>query len=232
MRKFLIVAAGIGLMNAAAVSAAAPPPQSVEAKLAALKTSMAKNQAALRHYSWVETTTVSYKGEVKSTRQATASFLPDGTVQKVPIGAPPQQQTESGLRGRIKANKVEEMTDYMKSAVALVKTYVPPQPTKLQAVKTADKVSLTMAPAGAATLNFAGYEKPGDNLAITIEPAASRITGINVASYLDDPSQPVTLVVAMASLPDGTSHVGTTTLNAPAKSLSVSIANSNYKKIN
>ncbi len=225
-RKALAVAATVALMLPAAVQA-----QGADAKVESLKASLAASQAALRHYSWIETTTVTYNGEVKAVKQASVSYGPDGTLQKVPLDATPQAQPQGGLRGRIVANKKAEMTDYMESAVALVKTYVPPAPAKLAAVKAAGKVDITMPAGGGATLNFPGYEKPGDNLAITVDQATNRILGINVATYLDDPSQPVTLAVQMGQLADGTTYTATTTLNAPAKNLSVTVASANFQKL-
>ena len=42
--------------------------QMMQEKAAALRQSVAQNQAALRHYTWVEKTELSLKGEVKSTK--------------------------------------------------------------------------------------------------------------------------------------------------------------------
>ena len=226
LRHAFIIAACLALVSPVAARA-----QGADAKLESLKASLAASLAALRHYSWIETTTVTYNGEVKAVRQASVSYGADGTLQKVPINAAPPAQAQGGLRGRIVANKKAEMTDYMESAVALVKTYVPPAPAKLAAVKAAGKVDITMPAGGGATLNFPGYEKPGDNLAITVDQATNRILGINVATYLDDPSQPVTLAVQMGQLADGTTYTATTTLNAPAKNLSVTVASANFQKL-
>lgn len=223
-----IIVASIAML--APVTAQAQAPE-LASKVAALKASMAANQAALRNYTWVETTTITYNGVVKAVRQAQASYAADGSVQKVPLSAPAPQQQAGGLRGRIIAEKKAELTDYMESAAALVKTYVPPQIAKLEAVAAAGRVTLAAAPGDGATLNFGGYEKPGDNLGISIAKAPVRILGISVATYLDDPSQPVTMTVTMGALPDGTSHVAQTVLNAPAKNLSVTTANSNYTRV-
>lgn len=40
------------------------------------------------------------------------------------------EYSKRGIRGRIAANKKEELTSYMRSAVALIRTYVPPVPAK------------------------------------------------------------------------------------------------------
>src|SRR5215471_12904384 len=76
---------------------------------AALKESLAQNQAKLRTYSWIETTQISLKGEVKKQEQKQCYYGADGKVQKTPMaGAPkpePQQASRGGGRrggGRVK----------------------------------------------------------------------------------------------------------------------------------
>ena len=119
----------------------------------------------------------------------------------------------------------------MQSAVALVKSYVPPDPAKLQAVKDAGDVSLQLAGSGAEVkLAFANYEKPGDSLDVSINLANNQMQGLSVASYLDDPSDAVNLGVIMSQLPDGTVYASETTLDAPAKNLTVVVQNTGYLK--
>jgi len=198
----------------------------------ALKANLAASQAALRHYQWIETTTISLKGEVKSSVEKRCYYGVDGVLQKVEVSAAPQAAPPRGLRGRIAANKKEELTTYMQSAVALVKTYIPPDPAKLQAVKVAGDVSVQLAGSGGeAKLVFPNYEKRGDSLAASINLTNNQMTGINVASYLDEPSDAVNLAVTMSALPDGTQYASETTLNAPAKNLTVVVQNSGYEKL-
>ena len=119
----------------------------------------------------------------------------------------------------------------MKQAVALVKTYVPPDPARIQAVKEAGKVSLEMPGAGkGARLNFSGYAKPGDMLSVEVDPTTNRLMGLTVATYLDDAEDSVTLDVRFASLPDGTGYPATEALVAKAKNLSVNVTNSGYRR--
>src|SRR5882672_9266704 len=87
-----------------ASSTAAPSPQE---KVAALKQSLAKNQAALKAYTWTETTQISLKGEVKKQQQKLCHYGPDGKVQKteLPGSTPAQQPQEQGggrRRGAVK----------------------------------------------------------------------------------------------------------------------------------
>src|SRR4051812_30463016 len=100
-------AAAIALVSMA--SAQTPPPQE---RVAALKESLAKNQAALKQYSWVETTVISLKGEVKKQQQKQCFYGADGKVQKTPIGEqqPKAQEPSGGGRrgGRLKEKVVEK----------------------------------------------------------------------------------------------------------------------------
>jgi hypothetical protein len=50
----------------------------LQEKLAVMKQAAAQNQAALHQYQWIETTQVSLKGEVKSTKQSSCFYGNDG----------------------------------------------------------------------------------------------------------------------------------------------------------
>jgi hypothetical protein len=205
--------------------------QSVEERVAALKASLATSQANLRQYEWIETTVVSFKGEEKSRKQERCYWGADGKLQKVEVTASPAPEKKRGLRGKIIANKKEELTDYMKQAVALVKTYVPPNPAKIQAAKDAGKVTIeVLEPGKRARVNFRDYEKPGDNLGVEVDPASNRALGVKVATWLDDAKDAVTLDVRMGQLSDGTTYAAAITLGAPAKKIQVAVENSGYRK--
>jgi hypothetical protein len=200
-------------------------------RVAAFKQSLKENQQRLHHYQWVETTTVSVKGEEKSRTQKLCSYGPDGTVQKAPMGAPPQQQAEHGLRGRIIEKKKKEMSDYMKQAVALVHEYLPPDPQRIQAAKEAGKLSLSPSGASSLRLIIQDYLKPGDSLSINLNPENNSIREVTVASYLESPKDSITMDATFASLSDGANYVANSVLTAPAKHLQVVVQNSDYRKI-
>ena len=52
-----------------------------------------------------------------------------------------------------------------------------------------------------------------------------------VASYLTDPSDAVTIAVQFAKLPDGTNHVATMQVNGVSKQLGVMTQNSMYQPL-
>jgi len=64
-----------------------------------------------------------------------------------------------------------------------------------------------------------------------MDPAANRVLGLNVSSYLDTPNDPVTLAVQMNALPDGAIYAAQTTLDAKAKNIQVVIQNSGHQPV-
>jgi hypothetical protein len=215
------------------IAAGQAPQPSLQERVAGLKATFAASQVALRQYEWIETTVVSVNGEEKSNKQQRCYYGADGALQKVLIDASPPPATKPGLRGRIIANKKAELTQYMQNAVSLVKSYVPPDPAKIQAAKDAGKVSIqVLDPGKRAQINFADYQKPGDNLAIVIDIANNIVSGVGVSTYLDSATDVVTLNAVMGQLNDGTIYTFNVTLNAAAKNLSVTVQNSGYRKTN
>lgn len=220
------------ILAALALPVCAQQPTAAE-RVAQLKATLAASQTALRQYEWIETTVVSLKGEEKSRQQQRCYYGADGGVQKVDLSSTPEPAKKRGLRGKIAEKKKEELTDYMKNAVALVKTYVPPSPAKLQAAKDAGKVSIDMLePGKRARLNFRDYQKPGDNLGVEMDLVSNRPLGLKVATYLKDAQDAVTLDVQMGQLNDGTTYPAGVALDAKAEQLTVVVKHSGYRKMN
>lgn len=228
--------AGTALLTLALAALALPglAQQPTPAERAAqLKATLDASQAVLRQYEWIQTTVVSVKGEEKSRQQERCYYGADGGLQKVAESSTPPPAKKRGLRGKIAESKQEEMTDYMKSAVALVKTYVPPSPAKIQAAKDAGKISIdVLQPGQRARLNFRDYEKPGDNLGVEVDLTSNRPLGLKVATYLEDAKDAVTLDVRMGQLNDGTTYPADVGLEAKAKKLTVTVKNTGYRKVN
>ena len=227
----------VALAFTAALVAQAPAERA-----AAIKEALAKNAAALRQYSWVETTTISLKGEVKKQEQKQCYYGADGKVQKTPVpgqaAAPPKKEAPpargkrggGAVKGAIVENKVEDMKEYMEKAAALVGEYVPPDPQKIQAAQSAGTLKVEPA-GGVTTLSITSYFKPNDSLAIGFDPAAMAMKSYNVKSYVEKPKDDdLTLAVTFAALTDGTSYPAQIVLDVAATKIQVKIANSGYKK--
>jgi hypothetical protein len=225
---FKTIACGAVLLVGAGVLSAQQP--SAEERVAALKSGLASSQATLRQYEWIETTVVNLKGEDKSTKQERCYYGADGKIQKVPVAAPAPEKKKGGLRGKIVENKKEEMSEYMKEAVGLVKRYLPPDPQRIDAVKAAGKLTLSPQPGNRLRLSFANYLKAGDSLTIDMNLADNSLVSASVVSTMDSDNAPVTLAVQFAKLDVGATYEPQVVLDAKGKEMKVTIQKSGYRK--
>jgi len=108
--------------------------------------------------------------------------------------------------------------------------YVPPNPQQMGQAYQAGKVSLNPV-GGVVNLVFRDYAQPGDQMTLTFDPGARKVTSLNVNTYMGEAKDAVTLQVQMASLPDGTNYVQQTVVNATGKQLQVTTTSSNYAKL-
>jgi hypothetical protein len=202
----------------------------MQEKIAAIKQTMAENTQKLHGYQWVETTQLTLKGDPKPPSQEMCRYGPDGKVQKTPMTAPPPPPSGGRMKQRAIEKKKEEMKDYMGEVKALIGMYVPPNPERIERARQAGKVSLNPA-GGTVNLVFTDYVKPGDQMILSFDTAAKKITSLTVNTYMDEPKDAVTLRVQMASLPDGTNYVQQTILDATEKKLVATTTNSSYQKL-
>lgn len=218
-----------GLLLALAASVPAQQPSTAE-RVAALKANLAASQATLKPYEWIETTTVAVRGDEKSRQQNRCYHGADGKVQKVPVGSPPPEDKRRGLRGRIAEAKKEELTGTMKEAIELVKQYIPPDQTRIQAAKDAGKVAISPQPGQRVRLTFADYLKAGDSLVLELDLSSNRPLEAKVASYLDSDREPVTLDVKFGVLDNNATYAATSILEAKGQNLKVTVENSGYRR--
>jgi len=212
--------------------AAAQNPK-VEEKVAALKQSIAANKQAIAQYGWQEVETISVKGEVKDTKTYQVQMGPNGQPQKTEVGNEPAQQ--GGHEGRLKKRVVTHVTDeyqqYGQQIAALAKQYNPPSSQKLEAAYKQGNVSLDLGGGtGTVSLVIKNYVKPNDSMTLVFNEAGKAIESVRVATYLNDPSDAVTIAAQFAKIPSGPNHVASTLVNGVSKQLTVSTQNSNYQR--
>lgn len=228
------VASFLALLSLLALAPLAAQAPSKEDTVAALKKSLSDNSAALRHYAWIETTIVSVKGEEKSRSQNNCYYDATGKVIKTPIAAAEPEDSgrggrQRGLKARIVENKTEEMTDYMKAAVAKIQEYVPPDPAKIQAASAAGKVAVSQAADGSLGVDMTDFVQAGDLFGLKLNMKSMQLLSAKVNTYIDSPSDVVTLDVQFQALPDGgPNYSSKVSLDAPAKNINVVIENSGY----
>jgi hypothetical protein len=199
--------------------------------IAMIKKNLAGSKANIKNYEWLETTTVFLKGEQKSVKQNQCYYSVDGKLTKVETGGGTEAKKKGGLRGKVVANKTEDMADYIKAAVAKVHTYLPPDAAKLQQIYAGGKTTIqVLEPGKKFKLNFPDYNAQGDMLSIAADKTTQKLMLLEVSTYMDKPDEKVVFNVTYNDLPDGTQYAGTTSLEATAKNLKIVIVNSGYKK--
>ncbi len=202
-------------------------------KVAALKQSLTQNQQNLHHYQWTETTQITLKGEPKPPNQFLCQYGADGQVQKTPIASEGMQPSQGGrLKQRMVKKKTEEMQDYLADVKQLLSVYVPPDPVKLQQAHQAGNASVARGPSpGTLKLGFQNYDKTGDQLTIIFNNQQKKISQLSVKTYMQQPSDAVTLDTHFASLADGTNYAQKTVLDMTAKKMMVTTTNSHYQRL-
>ena len=208
----------------------------LQARVAELKESQAKNKQALAQYSWVETVKIILKGEEKKTEHFKVQQGPDGKPVKTPLDPqePAAQQASGGrLKQRVVAKKKEEYKEYADQIKALIQQYVPPEKDLIEQAR--QKGNIMMGPAAGAPgqyrLVLSNYVKQGDNMTLVVDKAQKDLASLSIATYLDDPKDAVNVTVQFARVPNGPNHVSAETINGVSKQLTIAIQNSNYQHL-
>jgi hypothetical protein len=223
----------IALVPALRLSVAAQDP-ALQQRVAEVKQAAAANKQALAHYSWQQHQTIALKGDVKDTKLFQVHVGPDGQPQKVELENTAASSGGGGgiIKHHIVEKKKEEYQEYGERIRALAEQYAQPDPEKLQQAFQQGNVMLGSADIpGEAKLIITNYVKPGDKVTLVFNREARAIQSLEVASYLNDPTDAVTIQAQFSKLPDGTSHVATMQVNGTSKNLVVTTENSNYQKI-
>lgn len=227
-----VAAAALGLAMLAVALAQNPQ---LQERVAEIRQASAQNKQLLAQYTWQEQQTVSIKGNVKKQTTYQVRIGQDGKPQKTQIG--PQEQSSNGgrdrgLRGRIKKKKVEEFQDYAKRVAALAQSYAHLDPQRLQDLFQQGNITLGSGEApDLVRMVIHNYLKQGDSITLDFNRAQKTMQSMEVASYLDNPQDAVTVSAQFAQEPGGPNHVARMTVNGVSKQLTVDVQNSNYQKM-
>jgi hypothetical protein len=205
-------------------------PQLVQ-KVQEVKQAAAVNKQALALYTWQEQQVISLKGEVKKTVSYQVSVGPGGQQQKIELGSTSAPPPSGGrLKQRIVAKKSNEFQQYGQDVAALVKQYAPPDPQLLQRAYGLGNISIQLGGApGTVTLVIKNYIKPGDSMTLVFNEASKLILSVQVATYLTDPKDAVTLAAQYSKLPSGVNYVSSVLVNGVSKQMTVALKNFNYQ---
>jgi hypothetical protein len=220
------VAVAIVLITLASSTAVAQNPEMQQQ----IQQSVAANKQRLAHYTWQEQQTVSLKGEVKNQTLYQVQMGPDGKPQKTQLSAPPPPPEGRRMKQRIIEKKTGELKEYAQQIAALVQSYLPPNPEKMQQAFQQGSGSLSKAGPGEVKVAFTNYNQQGDSMTLVFNTAQKGIQSAQVSSYLNnDPKDAVTFSAQFAKLPDGTNHLSSATVNGEKEHLTIQIQNTNYQ---
>ncbi|HET6463367.1 MAG TPA: hypothetical protein VFH33_06160 [Candidatus Krumholzibacteria bacterium] len=216
--------------STAAHTQAAAASTPTDENFAAIRQSLEESRHNLRSYHWKETIVVSHNGEDKSTLMNSCVYDASGKVVRTPEPVPASAPM-NGVRGATPSAEKASLQAYEHSAVALLRSYVPPDPAKLRKCWQAGRMTTNVIEAGhRVKLSFKDYEKPGDEMMLEVNPASHQVLSVAVNSFLASAKDAVTMNADMASLPDGTSYPSKVQLNTPAKQMGLTVTNSDYQK--
>lgn len=207
----------------------------MQARVAELKESSAKNKQALAQYTWTERVTISLNGQEKKQERFQVRMGPDGKPIKTPIDAPAQDQSARGgrLRQRIVEKKKEEYKDYADSMKDLAQQYIPPEKDLIQDAYSKGNLSITPGAGGPGRIEFVirNYIRNGDSVTIIFDKDQKQLVSISIHSWIDDPTDIMNLSVRFDKLPDGPSHASGATIEGVRKHMTVVTSNDNYRKL-
>jgi len=205
----------------------------LQQRVAEVKAASAQNKQALMSFNWTETVTISLKGEVKKVQHYQVRLGPDGKPQKTSLDPPADAAPPSGgrLKQHVVAKKKEEYSDYAESMKALAQQYVPPDGAQLQQAYAQGNITLGTAAGNpnAIQLVIHNYVKPQDSMTLVFDKTQKALLGLQIATYMDDPKDAMTLNVQFSQIPDGPNHVASVDMNGVSKQLNIATQNSSYQ---
>jgi hypothetical protein len=222
-----------GALAWTSVAGAQDAAQAPEARIDAVKQSLASSSTALKTYEWIETMSLAVSGEEKVRQQYRCYHGADGAMQKVPVAADAKEEKKRGIKGKVADKKKAEFEASLKGAAALLQKYAPLEADKIQAAKAAGNVSVSLPAAnGAVNITIKNYLQPGDLVTIEIS-AKNTINMVSVNTSMDQEGKksPVTVKVTYGALTDGSLYPAKEVLEISAQGLKVDIQNSGYKKM-
>jgi hypothetical protein len=172
------------------------------------------------------------KGEEKKQEHFQVRLGPDFKPEKTSLDPPAEPPSGGRLKKHVIAKKTDEYKDYANQMKALAQQYVPPDGALLQQAYAQGNVSV--GPTGAPNelqLVIHNYLKPQDSMTLVFDKAQKELLRVQIASYMDDPKDAMTLKVTFTREPNGPSHVSGVVIDGASKQLNVATQNSNYQHL-
>jgi hypothetical protein len=203
-------------------------------QVVALKARLAEDQAVLRQYEWLETTTISIKDEIKLRQLRHCSYDVNGTLRKVPFNPAAPEYKRFKLYDKIEINEENyngELTKYMQEAVHLLHQYVPLNPNGIKAVADEGKLLFCVSdPGKQGQLTIRDFLVRGDYVSLDMDLVNNRPLSLKISSFLNTEGVPAFLSVTFGSLYGTATFVREAEFDARNIGLKISIKNSDFNK--
>jgi hypothetical protein len=146
LRRLIPAAFASSVLAASAQMPAPPPlPDMLQQRLEQMQQATARNEQQLHTYQWIEATTLTVDGTPGPPKQSICRYSADGTLLKIPLG-PPAQQEMPERRGAIIKHIAKEKEEKIQGEVeqihALTQLYLPFNQAKFKEVLGTGKVDL------------------------------------------------------------------------------------------
>jgi hypothetical protein len=232
LRTGFLVLAAVLSVGAIALPLRAQNPE-MQQSVADMKMAAAMNKQSLAQMTWVETMTISLKGEQKKVEHFQVRIGPDGKPQKTSLDQPaPPPERRGRIREHVVEKKKEEYTDYANQMKALAQQYLPPDKDLLQ--QSYANGGVTFAPSdapGTLQITFRNYIKPQDSMTMVVDKASKRVVQVQIASYMSNQKDAMTLLVDFAQVSDGSNQVSRIVMNGVSKQLTIAVQDSSYQHL-
>jgi len=185
------------------------------------------NAQLMHQYTWQMRVTLTYKGKTEDPELYQMNWDASGKLQKTLISAPPEEKKEHGpVRKHVADKDIAELKAYVDSLVSLTKRYTMPSPGDM--MNFYSKATMTPSPSGGVAATESGFLQPGDKVTYTLDATTHSPTAYNFSTTMQ--GDPVTGAVTYGEVPGGPRYASQTTVNAPAKQISLVVENFNYVK--
>lgn len=220
------------LLAASCLAQVAPPPDGFQRQIQQMQEEAARNEQQLRAYQWIESTTMTINGSSRPARQSICRYAPNGTLSKTPLGPPAQPPKAGGgpLRHMIAEKKIEEFQKETEEIHALTAMYLPLDHAHFQEALHTRRVDFEHNGLAGNAIVIHDYAKPGDEVRLVLNSTTMHLQRIVVKSHFDKPQDVFTANLDFASLQDGTSYPGITTIDAPSMKIAISTVESDFSR--
>jgi hypothetical protein len=220
------------LLAVSCLAQIASPPDGFQRQIQQMQEEAARNEQQLHAYQWIESTTMTINGSSRPPKQSICRYAPNGALSKAPLGTPSQPPKVGGgpLRRMMAEKKIEEFEKETEQIHVLTAMYLPLNHAHFQEALHTHRVDFERnGPSGNAIV-IHDYAKLGDELRLVLNTSTMHLQRIVVKSYFEKPQNVFTANVDFASLQDGTSYPGITTIDAPSMKIAISTVESNFSR--